>query len=138
MRLHDAAYTSQQVARQEHVSCHKLAKPVVVRSDRGYAMCVLGACYRLDMHKVARLLQAHRVDLASETELAELFPDVETGAEPPFGNLYDLPVYVDERLSEENVDILFQAGSHRRAIRMDYLDFYHLAEPYEADLAAMQ
>src|SRR3546814_1065492 len=47
---------------------------------------------------------------------------------PPFGNLYDVPVYVDARLSE-HAEIAFNAGSHTDLVRMPYAEFEQLAKP---------
>jgi len=132
---HPAAYTAQEVAAEEHVSGNLMAKAVVIHADGQYAICALPASYKLDMAKVAKALKAKKVRLADESEMAKLFPDVEVGAEPPFGNLYDLPTLVDQHLAEDE-DILFQAGTHRRAIRMKYADYESLTEPTVADLAA--
>jgi Ala-tRNA(Pro) deacylase len=67
-------------------------------------------------------------ELASEREFKQHFPDCETGAMPPFGNLYGIPVYVDETLTEDD-EIAFNAGSHRELIRMMYTDFDRLVRP---------
>jgi Ala-tRNA(Pro) deacylase len=132
---HPPAYTAQEVAAEEHVSGKMMAKAVVVRTDDNYAMCVLPANSKLDMDKVAKAAGVKSVRLADETEMAKLFPDVEVGAEPPFGNLYDLATIVDEHLAAGD-EIVFQAGSHRQAIRMKYADYESLAEPKVADLVA--
>ena len=131
---HPPAYTAQEVAAEEHVSGNMLAKTVLVRDDDGYALCVLSASYKLDMKKVAKARHTKRVRLADETEMAKVFPDAEIGAEPPFGNLYDVPTLVDENLAVGN-EIVFQAGSHRQAIRMKYADYAGLAQPTVTDLA---
>ncbi len=131
---HPPAYTAQEAAAEEHVSGHDFAKPVLIRADGKYALCVLQACHRLDMAKVARALGSAEATLADERELAERFPDAEVGAEPPFGNLYDLPTLVDRRLADDEV-ITFQAGDHEHAVRMRFDDYARLAEPEKADLA---
>ncbi|MCJ7544438.1 MAG: YbaK/EbsC family protein [Phycisphaerae bacterium] len=130
---HPPAYTAQEVAAEEHVSGNQLAKVVVVKADKEFAMCVLAASYKLDMEKVAAALDARKVRLADESELAKLFPDIEVGATPPFGDLYGLSTVVDGHLAEEE-EITFQAGSHRQAIRMKYADYAALAKPSVADL----
>jgi Ala-tRNA(Pro) deacylase len=132
---HAPAYTAQEVAAEEHVSGHMLAKPVIVRADDRYVLCVLPASMKLDMEKVADVVGADQVFLADETDLAKLFPDAEVGAEAPFGNLYDLPTLVDECLEKE--DIVFQSGSHRQAIRMKFEDYRRLAQPQIADICSM-
>ncbi len=131
---HPAAYTAQEVAAEEHISGNTLAKTVVVKADNDYAICVLPASFKLDMEKVAKAVKARKVRLADETEMAGLFPDVEVGAEPPFGNLYHIPTVVDKHLTEDE-EIYFQAGTHRNAIQMKYADYASLAKPKVADLA---
>jgi len=131
---HPPAYTAQEVAAEEHVSGNMLAKAVVVRADKGFAVCALPASYKLDMSKVAKALKAKNIRLADEGEMAELFPDVEVGAEPPMGHLWNLPTIVDRHLAEDE-EIIFQAGTHRCAIRMRYADYESLTKPKVADLA---
>jgi len=131
---HAPAYTAQEVAAEEHVSGKMMAKTVVVRAGEKYAVCVLPANYKLDMTKAADALGADEAHLADESEMAKLFPDSDVGAEPPFGNLYDLPTIVDEHLAEDD-EIVFQAGTHSRSIRMSYADYARLVEPKVADLA---
>jgi Ala-tRNA(Pro) deacylase len=131
---HSPAYTAQEVAAEEHVSGNLVAKAVVVRAGESYAMCALPASYKLDLGKVAAAMGAGEARLADELEMAKLFPDVEVGAEPPFGNLWNLPTLVDEHLAAGE-EIVFQAGTHRDAIRMRYADYARLTQPKVADLA---
>ena len=53
---------------------------------------------------------------------------------PPLGNLYDLPVYVDEALTRDE-EIVFNAGTHQDTIRMRYGDFTRLVQPKVLALA---
>ena len=134
MHEHPPAYTAQEVAAEEHISGNLLAKAVVVNTGDRYVMCVVPASFKVDMEKVARILGVKSIRLADETELAKLFPDAEVGAEPPFGNLYDLTTLVDENLAADD-ELMFQAGSHRHSILMKYADYASIAEPEVADLA---
>ena len=54
---------------------------------------------------------------------------------PPLGELYGLRVFVDQSLAEDE-EILFNAGTHRDAIRMYYHDFARLAQPKVCSFAA--
>jgi Ala-tRNA(Pro) deacylase len=74
------------------------------------------------------------VELAREEDFAKLFPGCELGAEPPFGNLYNLPVYVDISLRED-AEIVFNAGTHTETIRMAYADFEAIVKPIVAPLS---
>jgi Ala-tRNA(Pro) deacylase len=125
---HSKAYTAQEVAAAAHVPGRELAKPVMVRLDGEMAMAVLPASHQVDFGALAREAGAESAELASEREFEELFPDSELGAMPPFGNLYDLPVYVDGRL-EEDEEIFFSAGSHSQLLRMSYRDYERLVKP---------
>jgi len=131
---HPPAYTAQEVAAREHVSGDMTAKPVIVHDGVQYVMCVLPASYRLNLEKVSRALESIDLRLASEEEMGEIFDDCEIGAEPPFGNIYRMETYVDEHLAADE-EIVFQAGSHSRSVRMRYLDYKTLARPQIADLA---
>jgi Ala-tRNA(Pro) deacylase len=62
-----------------------------------------------------------------------LFPDCELGAEPPFGNLFDLPTVMDRTLERDD-HILFQAGTHAKAARLRMDDYRDLVHPRVLDL----
>jgi Ala-tRNA(Pro) deacylase len=128
MQQHRPAYTAQEVAESEHVPGKRLAKVVLVWADGTMAMLVLPASYRVELEQLGTVLGANYVRLAHEEELAVACPDCEVGAMPPFGNLYDLPVYVDPTLAEE-VTIVVQAGTHTDTISLAYADFARLVKP---------
>jgi Ala-tRNA(Pro) deacylase len=69
--------------------------------------------------------------LAHEWEFREIFPNCDIGAMPPFGNLYGLPVYVDQTLAA-NDTIVFTAGTHSHTIGIAYADFARLVRPVVA------
>lgn len=131
---HSPAYTAQELAAEEHIPGKDVAKTVIVKADDQYVMCVLPASHKLDLIRVAATVGASSCRLAEESELAKLFPDVEIGSEPPFGNLYNVPVVVDTRLAEDE-RITFSAGSHRDAIGMRYEDYARLVRPIVADIS---
>ena len=125
---HKPAFTAQHVAAEIHEPGQYVAKPVVVKADGDYVMCVLPACYKIDLTVLKVRLKAKKVELAKEKELGKIFGDCELGAEPPFGNLYDLPTVMDKSLEGDD-HIMFQGGSHEQAIRMSMADYRKLAEP---------
>ncbi len=126
--IHPRAYTAKDVARVEHIPLRKVAKSVVFRTDKGFALAVLPADEHIDLEELRLLLGVERIRLASEYELSILFADSEVGAMAPFGNLYGLPVYVDSSLAAEDV-IAFNAGTHKDLIHMRYADFERLVGP---------
>jgi len=125
---HSLAYTAQGVAALAHVSGKRLAKTVIVKIDGILAMAVIPASYHVDLERLRKLTGARAVEIATEAEFKDAFPDCETGAMPPFGNLYDMPVYADLRLAD-NEEITFSAGTHRELVRMDWDDMLRLVNP---------
>jgi Ala-tRNA(Pro) deacylase len=131
---HSVAYTAQGIAALTHTPGRELAKTVMVLVDGRLAMAVVPASTRVDLFKLRKYLGADTVELATETEFRDRFPDCETGAMPPFGNLYGMDVFADETLALDK-EIAFNAGSHRELVRMNYADFRDLVRPALMPLA---
>jgi Ala-tRNA(Pro) deacylase len=131
---HPLAYTSQEVAASEHVPGRLVVKVVIVDADGKQIMLALPATHRVNLDKVSRVLGAEHVRLAEEREFEATFPDCELGAMSPFGNLYNVPVYVDHHLTDEDT-IICEAGTHTETISLAYADFARLAQPTVADFA---
>ena len=125
---HSPAYTAQGTAARMHIHGWELAKTTVLKVDGAFVMAVLPAPAHVDLDKFKRIVGQSSVALATETEFQGLFAGCDLGAMPPFGNLYGLPVYVDERLAKDP-SIVFNAGTHSEAIRMDFADFQRLVQP---------
>jgi len=125
---HSPAYTAQRIAEMTRIPGKDLAKTVIVKIDDKFAMAVLPASRRVDLRHLQEAIGADEVTLSSETEFNELFPDCEVGAMPPFGNLYDMDVYVADQLTEDD-EIAFNAGSHSELVKMSYNDFANLVTP---------
>jgi len=132
---HSCAYTAQEIAAEAHVSGRKMAKVVMVKLDGQMAMVVVSAVDKVDLKLVRGKAEANHVELASEDEFAALFPGVETGAMPPFGNLFGIPVYVDESLGDDP-EITFNAGSHTELMRLSYAEFAAIVDPILGRYAA--
>ena len=128
MSEHTPSFTAQQMAAVEHEPGKYVAKPVIIKADGKYIMCVLSACSKVDLRTLKSQLNAKSVELADEKEIEGLFPDCEIGAEPPFGNLYKLSTIVDKTLAGDD-HIMFQAGTHQKAIQMSMADYHKLVEP---------
>jgi Ala-tRNA(Pro) deacylase len=92
---HAEAVTAQRIAQAEHVKGRHHAKVVIVKSGDQPLMMVLPADHQIDLEKTEKTI-GHTVSLGKEEEFKSLFPDRAIGAMPPFGNLYNLPTYVDK------------------------------------------
>ena len=125
---HSEAFTAQEVAAESHVPGREMVKAVLVKTDKGFALAVLPSIHRVDFARLAKALGASSAALAGEGDLAKIFPDVEVGAEPPFGNLYNVETVVEEILARQS-DIVFQAGTHTDTVKMSWADYAKLAKP---------
>jgi Ala-tRNA(Pro) deacylase len=132
---HRPTYTAQRTAQAAHIRGKDVAKTVVVRIDGRLALVVLPASELVDLDQIRSATEANRVELATEDDFRDAFPGCEVGAMPPFGNLYDMEVYVDERLSDDE-RIAFNAGSHTEMIRLPYREFERLVCPRVISLSA--
>ena len=125
---HSRAYTAQEIAASAHVPGKELAKTVIVKIKGILAMVVLPASRQLDFELLGAMAGSREIHLADEREFANLFPDCELGAMPPFGNLYGMEVFVDAELEEDD-EIAFNAGALTELVRLSYADYRMLVHP---------
>ena len=126
--VHSTAYTAQEVAASTHITGKELAKTVIVKLDGQMAMAVLPANRKIVLQDLREVTGSDQVKFASEEEFKAQFPECETGAMPPFGNLYGMEVYAAASLAD-NDEIAFNAGSHTEVIKLAYSDFERLVRP---------
>jgi Ala-tRNA(Pro) deacylase len=131
---HTPAFTAHEAAVASHVPDKDLAKTLIVQTDDKYCMVVMSADHRLDEHLLGKAIKAKHLHLAQEEDLKPLFPDCELGAMPPFGNLYALPVYIDKSLTNDD-EIVFNACSHTKSIRLKMNDYLGLVKPVIAEFS---
>jgi Ala-tRNA(Pro) deacylase len=113
---HEAVVTAQDLAAIEHVSGHRVAKPVVVKLDGRLAIAVVAAVDRVRLG-ILEEATATAAELVPEAELAAAFEPCEAGAEPPLA-VFGVPILVDEKLLGER-RLLMPAGTHRDAVVLD-------------------
>ena len=126
--IHSPAYTAQEVAASAHITGRELAKTIIVELDGEMAMAVLPANRKIVLQDLREVTGSDQVKFASEEQFQSKFPECETGAMPPFGNLYGMEVYLAQSLSA-NEEIAFNAGSHTEVVKMHFDDFERLVQP---------
>lgn len=126
--VHEPTVDASRTAQAAHVRGREFAKTVIVKADGRLFMTVLPSTDRVDVDQLKQALGAKDLELADEDEINAAFPDCEIGAMPPFGNLYNMDVFVSQHLREDE-HIVFNAGSHSEVIRMSYQDYDRLVHP---------
>ncbi len=125
---HPETFTAGETAQAAHVKGREMAKVVLVKCEGKMCMAVIPAHYHVDLERLKALSGAEDLQLAEEADFEALFPECDIGAMPPFGNLYDIDVFVEEALAKDE-EIAFNAGTHTEVIKMAYGDFARLVEP---------
>lgn len=125
---HSRAITASEIAQATHISGRNLAKTVIVKVDGRLAMAVVPATDQVHTRELAEDLGTDEVVLAEEDEFKDRFPDCEVGAMPPFGNLYDMDVFVSPHLTQDEL-IAFNAGTHEEVVQLPYTVFERLVKP---------
>lgn len=134
--LHHAPdYTAQETAAHTRTKGRDFAKVVVLRLDGLPAMVVVPAHHRVDLVRLGAELGARGVELCDEEELRRIFEDCDVGAEPPFGNLYGMPVFLSQAMADRGT-ITFNGGSHVDVIRMRMTDYLDQVKPRVIDCSS--
>ena len=127
MIFHSPADSAQVAASAMHLPGKDVAKAVALQAGGREILAVLPASHRINFEKLSAIVGAP-VRLMDEEAFSEVFPDCERGVISPFGELYGVPVYLDEALAEDP-EIILSAGTHSDCVRMGSVDFVQLAEP---------
>ncbi|MGD2137104.1 MAG: YbaK/EbsC family protein [Gammaproteobacteria bacterium] len=123
---HPRTGSSMETAQEAHIPGNRLAKAVIIREDDDYSMVVVPSVEHVDL-AMLRGSFGHGVELATEPELEDLFPDCAQGAVPPVGPAWGMQTYLDECLLEED-EVYFEAGDHEDLVRIAGEQFARLLE----------
>ena len=130
---HEPVYTSEDAARIRGVPLASGAKALVCKADDQFLMFVLPADRRLANRQIRSLYGFRKLRFASPQEVLEI-TGLEPGSIPPFGSLFGLPTWCDERLADQQ-RINFNAGDHSISISMTYADYLLVEQPKIATVA---
>jgi Ala-tRNA(Pro) deacylase len=134
VETHPHAVSAHRLAAAEGVSGYDVAKPVLVSVAGQLAMMVVPGAENLDLDRASEVLGHNDVRLATEDEFVAVFDDCEPGAEPPFGNLYGIPTFMDEDLRARQ-RIVCRDGSHTQTITLAVVDYVRLVQPEIVDVS---
>lgn len=123
---HAPTMSSLRTAKASHIPASELAKAVVLKRNGSYLLAVLPASQHLEWDALGQRFNQN-LTLATEDEIAWLFPDCVPGAVPPFGDAYGIETVVDDSIAEQ-ADIYLEGGDHATLI--------HLAGPAFCKLMA--
>jgi Ala-tRNA(Pro) deacylase len=124
---HAPVFTSEEAAAVRGTPLGSGAKALVCKADERFVMIVVPADRKLASKAVRKAAGIKSLRFASREEVEQL-TGLAPGSIPPFGSLFGLETWCDERLSE-HAKINFNAGDHSISISMAYADFLTAEQP---------
>ncbi|MBI5613694.1 aspartate--tRNA ligase [Candidatus Gottesmanbacteria bacterium] len=124
---HERVVTSEDAARVRNAPLSEGAKALIFYEDESPVMLVIAADLKVDTKLVKSLHGIKNLRMATPVEVKKV-SGVDIGAVPPFGNLFRIPVYMDEGLRRNDM-IVFNAGLHTKSVRMKERDYESLVKP---------
>jgi Ala-tRNA(Pro) deacylase len=130
---HAPVYTSEEAAAVRGTTLSSGAKALVCKLDDRFVMFVLPADRKLSSGQVRKLLRAKSLRFASRDEVLQLTA-LAPGSIPPFGSLFGLPTYCDQRLADAG-RINFNAGDHAVSVSIQCADYFVVEQPNLGEFA---
>jgi Ala-tRNA(Pro) deacylase len=124
---HIPVFTSEEAAAIRGTPLASGAKALICKADDQLLMVVLPADRKLASKLVRKAARAKSLRFASREEVEQL-TGLTPGSIPPFGSLFSLPTWCDERLSDQP-RINFNAGDHSISISMAYTEYLTAEQP---------
>ena len=140
--IHVPVRTSEEAARvRPGFSLAEGAKALLVRAARekgergAVVQLVVPGDARFAPRLARRALGAKRISFIEEEEVRALTGGVEPGGVPPFGTLWNIPVYCDRNLLLRR-RIIFNAGDRRVSLALAPQEYVAVVRPHICDLVA--
>lgn len=140
---HEAVRTSEEAAKlRPEYSIRQGTKSLIVKGKRPneekrFIMVVVPGDKQFDKHKLRAETGYTDVRFATPDEVAELTKGILPGGVPPFGNLFDLPVFIDANVFE-NEKIIFNAGDRRVSMAMYSKDYLAIVKPEVRNIVSLK
>lgn len=129
---HEPTPTSKDAARVRELLMRGIsekngAKAMVLRSKGKFLMCVLAGINKIDLNKMRLIIESKSLSFATPEEVKKIM-HCSPGEVPPFGNLFNIPMYIDKNLLK-NEYIAFNAGKQTISIKMKTEDYLKATKP---------
>src|ERR1051325_10950134 len=106
---HKKVFTAFDAAETQHEKLSFVAKAVLLKGKKNLYLAVLPAGNNCDFKSLAKLT-GDKVSMAKEKDISKNI-NAKIGLIPPFGSLFDLPMFIDKKLLK-NKKINLPAGSY--------------------------
>lgn len=132
--VHRVVYTAYDLAQTLKEKLSNVAKTLVIKTEKGYALLVLPASKIADLKKLKKILKVKKIEIAKEKVMKEFFK-IKPGTITPFATLHKkVPLYIDKGLLKAK-KIIVRAGSYTDSLRLKLKDFLKLEKPIKGDFS---
>jgi prolyl-tRNA editing enzyme YbaK/EbsC (Cys-tRNA(Pro) deacylase) len=136
---HEPVRTSEEASRvRTGYTIDQGAKALITRVKKPgvgklFVMFVVQGSKKFDTAKIKEQFGLSDIRFATEEEVLKITNGVLLGGVPPFGNLFNLSIYVDRGLLQQE-KIIFNAGDKSFSIGMKSTDYADLVNPIIGDI----
>lgn len=123
----DTGLNNEQISKMIGVNPSQEAKSLLLIKDGFPCFAIIGRSNKIDFKKMKEFSGAKKIDMATPVEVKEI-TGLEVGFVPPFGNIINVPIYLDLTLSKES-KIAFSAGCFNKIIVILTSDYVKITEP---------
>lgn len=124
---HRAVFTSRETAEVRGTELKQGCKALICKTEEGFIQAVVSGAKELDILKLQKLTLFKKIELANAKEVRKE-TGCNIGSVPPFGNLFNLKVYFDKSVVENDI-VAFNAGTHTKSIKMKAKDLIKVVNP---------
>lgn len=122
---HRTVYTAYDKAATLKVPQKIIGKILVVKLEKTPALVLIPANKNLDIPKLKKIAKAKNLVFIKEIWMKKNLKGAKAGAIPPFGNLWNLPTFVDRSLMRKE-EIIVNGGDYNFSIKLNPADLKKL------------
>lgn len=125
---HEPVYTNPAMAEALKVSEGETVKSLVlITKEKEMVVLVMPGDKKVDWKKAAAGIGTKKVSFAKPEEVFEKV-GCEVGCVPPFGQMTDLPIYMDTELTKKD-HVYFNPGVHDKSFKIKAWDLKKVSNP---------
>ncbi len=124
---HKPVFTSKEAAEVRGIELKQGTKALICKTEEGFIQAVVSGAKELDIEKLQKITLFKKIELANAKEVRKV-TGCNIGSVPPFGNLFDIKVYFDKSVVENDI-VAFNAGTHTKSIKMKAKDLVRVVNP---------
>lgn len=125
---HRVVYTAYDTAQTLRVKLTEVAKPLLLKTDKGLLLAVLSAGHNLDLKKIAKLAGVKKVSIPDEKKIIETLKLKKKKGLASFASLYGVPVLLEKAFAK-NAKAIFSTGSFTDSVKMKLKDYIKMESP---------